>query len=179
MREGLTLALKLGLMMLVAGLCLAMTNYITEDPIEEQRLLNSSRLRAEVLSQADNTSPVDVPDAPATLLAAYTADNGAGYVFEMQITGFGGPMAVTVGIQADGTIEGVRIGDHSETPGLGAKAANEAFYGQYSGKNATALTVTKSAPGDGEIQAITAATITSSAVTNAVNDAIACFQALQ
>ena len=96
----------------------------------------------------------------------------------MDAKGFGGTVGLTVGV-SDGAITGVRIGSHSETPGLGAKAADEAFYGQFAGKSGE-LTVTKTgAVTDQEINAITAATITSKAVTGAVNEVLAAAQDLE
>ena len=65
------------------------------------------------------------------------------------------------------------IGTHSEPPGLGAKAADDSFLSQFTGKGGE-LTVNKNgAQNDSEISAITAATITSRAVTSAVNEAVA------
>ena len=61
----------------------------------------------------------------------------------------------------------------SDTPGLGLKAKEDDFKNQYAGKNAEALTVKKGGgAGETEINAISGATITSSAVTNAVNAAL-------
>ena len=73
-----------------------------------------------------------------------------------------------------GSFTGVRIGTHSETPGLGARAAEEKFYGQFTGKSGTLSVIKTGEAGDSEINAITAATITSTAVTNAVNEALDC-----
>ena len=73
----------------------------------------------------------------------------------------------------DGTITGVGIREISDTPGLGLKAKEPAYRDQFVGKNADVLTVTKSGQaGDDEINAISGATITSNATTNAVNAAL-------
>jgi electron transport complex protein RnfG len=168
---------KLAVMMLIAALCLGATNMVTAAPIQQQQEMQAESLRREVLPDASSFTPIEIEGAPAALLAAYEAPEG--YVFEMNASGFGGAMGVTVGINQEGILQGMRIGTHSETPGLGTKAAEEPFFGQYAGKAAQPLTVTKSTPGDGEIQAITAATVTSTAVTNAVNDAIACYALLK
>ena len=87
--------------------------------------------------------------------------------------GFGGDIQLTVGVK-DGVVTGVRIGTHSETPGLGARAAEEKFYGQFTGKSGALSVIKTGEAGDSEINAITAATITSTAVTNAVNEALDC-----
>ena len=65
---------------------------------------------------------------------------------------------------------GVQILTHSESPGLGANAVNSSFLNQYAGKGGQEISVVKNGqPGGAEIQAITGATITSKAVTRAVN----------
>ncbi len=175
MLKSIELPFKLALMMLIAALCLGLTNMVTADPIQRQKAIKAEALRIEALPGSGAFDEIEVPNAPDTLIGAYKSDKGC--VFEMSAGGFGGPVAVTVGITNDGKIAGVRIGDHSETPGLGANATNESFFGQYAGKLAKQLALVKSSPKDQEIQAITAATITSRAVTNAVNDAIACYEA--
>ena len=73
-----------------------------------------------------------------------------------------------VGVDTEGTVTGVRILSHSDTPGLGALATSPDFYEQFTGMSGT-LAVNKDG---GQVQAITSATITSRAVTVGVNDAI-------
>ena len=83
----------------------------------------------------------------------------------------------SVGIQNDGTVNGYSITDIAETPGLGMKAQEEAFYSQFEGKNVDSFTVVKAAPSsDSEIESISGATITSKAMANGVNACIAYFQ---
>jgi len=86
--------------------------------------------------------------------------------------GYGGDIQVTVGITTDGTISGVSILSISETAGLGMKATEPAFYEQYHGKQTESFYVSKDG-GNGEpIDALSGATITSRAVTGAVNAAL-------
>jgi electron transport complex protein RnfG len=78
-----------------------------------------------------------------------------------------------VGIsKAEEKITGMRVVKHSETPGLGALAVNQSFYSQFDGRKLSPLRVVRTSPGENDIEAITAATITTRAVTNAVNLAI-------
>lgn len=87
--------------------------------------------------------------------------------------GFGGDVVVSVAIKKDGSIGSVEFLLLQETAGLGQKAEEDEFKGQFEGKNANVLTVTTSGnAGDSEINAISGATITSDAVTNAVNAAL-------
>lgn len=96
-----------------------------------------------------------------------------GQAVEVEANGFGGPMKVMVGIAADGTILGYEILEHSETPGLGDQAGtwfkNADKPGQnIIGRKAGNLKVSKDG---GEIDAITAATISSRAFLKAINSA--------
>lgn len=86
---------------------------------------------------------------------------------------YGGTVKVSVGITLDGAITGVEILEINDTPGLGMKAKEPAFKDQYKGKSVEEFTVTKTgSTSDSEINAISGATITSSAVTNAVDAAL-------
>ena len=102
-----------------------------------------------------------------TITGIYAADNG-GYVITTAPGGFGGAVNTMVGIDADGVITGLRVTGHSETPGLGAKATEPAFYEQFAGKSGT-VTVTKDG---GEIVSITSSTITSRAVCAGAQEAL-------
>ena len=87
--------------------------------------------------------------------------------------GYGGDITFTVGIANDGTLNGISILNISETAGLGMNAAQPEWKAQYADKAVEQFTVTKSgASSDGEIDAISGATITSNAVTGAVNLAL-------
>lgn len=86
---------------------------------------------------------------------------------------YDGLVQILVGINADKTIKGIEMLELNDTPGLGQRAEEPEFKGQFAGKSGESLTVTKSGnAGEGEINAISGATITSRAVTNAVNAAL-------
>lgn len=87
--------------------------------------------------------------------------------------GYNGLVQISAGITAEGTLTGIGFLSISETPGLGMKASEPEFKGQFTGKAAQTLEVTKTAPSaDNQIQAISGATYTSNAVTGAANAAI-------
>jgi Na+-translocating ferredoxin:NAD+ oxidoreductase subunit G len=95
-----------------------------------------------------------------------------GYIYTVTPSGYGGELTVMVGISSpDAKLTGIKILKQNETPGLGAKSTEPEFFKQFAGKNLkTPLEVSKQAKGE-EIQAITAATITSKAVVKGVNEA--------
>lgn len=87
--------------------------------------------------------------------------------------GFGGDVKISVGITKDKKLNGIAFLTLAETPGLGMKAKGEKFSSQFKEKDATFLNVVKTgATKPDEIDAISGATITSRAVTGAVNAAI-------
>ena len=87
--------------------------------------------------------------------------------------GYNGTVQISVGIKSDGTVVGITFLTLEETPGLGMRAAEASFYGQYANKNTKEFKLVKGAAGaDDEISAISGSTITSTAVTNAVNAAL-------
>ena len=85
--------------------------------------------------------------------------------------GYGGDISVMTGVDKDGKVTGVNILSHSETAGLGANAVKESFRDQFVGL-VKGITVSKDKPGENSIDALTGATVTSRAVTKAVNAAI-------
>ena len=104
--------------------------------------------------------------------------NGAtiGIAIRTSRAGYGGPIKILVGINADSTISGIKILEHKETPGLGANAGSSAyyidrtkgihFYDQFAGKKASDPFVPKQ-----DVIVITAATITSQAVSESIRAA--------
>ena len=160
----------------IAALLLAGTNQVTSPVIEQLNIKASNEARIAVLPEAKDFKQVDksayASAGAKTAMEVYEGANGSdtvGYTIKTAPVGYGGPVEITIGISKDGKITGVNVGNNSETPGLGAKAADPAFYGQYKDKAAKPLEV---------IKAISGATITSKAVTSGVNEAIAIFGAI-
>lgn len=100
-------------------------------------------------------------------------DETSAWAVKSSVNGFGGPLTVLVGIQKGGEIFCTKVLEHSETPGLGAKCqTDEGFLDQFKGFDAKAGNLAVSKDG-GDIDAITASTITSRAYTLAVANAVA------
>ena len=149
----------------VAGL-LGFVNYMTADTIAAQTAQKAEAARRQVL-EAKDYEPMDVPEGSG-VTEAYRAGE-LGYVVRVSPTGFGGAIDMMVGISADGTVTGVAIVSQSETASLGANCTREDFRAQFTGRSGT-LAVSKDG---GEIDALTGATVTSRAVTQGVNTALA------
>ncbi len=152
---------------LVAALALAFTYNGTKDRIAQQEEATTVAVRQQLLPTAAGFEKVE----DSEIYRGVDADgNAVGYVTVNTVNGFGGEVEISVAVDTEGTIQGISVGgaNFKETAGLGAKSKEPAFTEQFKGKTAP-VALTKNG---GEIDAITAATITSSAVVRGVNDAV-------
>jgi len=163
----------------VAALSIAY-NY-TLDPIERQKRKTQETAMRIVLPRASEYREIQtektgsiaaVYEGHFTHEALYGSDL-VGYVVKLTPEGYSGKIDLIVGFSiSDELITGMRVLRHTETPGLGALAVKENFYSQFSSLNIVPLSVVRTSPGENEIQAITSSTITTKAITNAVNEAV-------
>lgn len=175
-KEVLVPTVSLFLICLVVTTLLAGTNAMTKQTIAQQKVQTEESSRRVVLPEAA-TFKEAAADGTVYYIGADAAGKEVGYVFSTESKGYGGTIKVMTGIGADSKVKGVVLLSQNETPGLGANAANDSFKSQYlQAVPADGFTVVKTAPADGEIAAMTGATISSKAVTNAVNAAVAVFQ---
>ena len=123
---------------IMSGL-LAATNNVTAPIIAEAERRANEEARMEVMPQADGFEEVAVDNVPDSITGVYRATNGAGYVFSLTTTGYGGKntLKMTIGIDMDGKITDTKVLSHSETAGLGSKITTDAFKGQFPGKDAS------------------------------------------
>ena len=160
------------MLFIIATVCTALlagTNLLTKDKIAALAIQAENEAKAAVI---DATAFSDAKEINGNIYYEALDENGnvTGYVFNVSAKSYGGLLTCMVGISAEERITGVEITSISDTPGLGMKATGADFLNQFSGKGAN-IKVNKNAPSDNEIQAITSATITSQAVTSAVNSA--------
>ncbi len=162
------------LITLAAGLCLGGVYALTKDAIADQAAAAAEAARRGALPEADAFEALTLP-AEAGLDWCYAGLQGGrlvGYVAQATVQGFGGPLEVVAGVNLEGALTGVSAGGSgfAETAGLGARAKEPAFGARFLGKQPP-LTVIKAgeAAGEDTVEAITAATVTSRAATQAVN----------
>ena len=178
----------------VSGLLLGVVYDITKEPIAQAQENTKQEAYRTVLSDASEFETVEFDaDTAASLLSenGYTSDviteiaegtdaSGAtvGYVISVQSSeAYDGSLSLSVGIASDGTVKGIEMLEISETAGLGMKADESEFKDQFKDKNVQKFTYTKTGEdGDDKIDAISGATITTNAVTNAVDSALVYFQ---
>jgi electron transport complex protein RnfG len=174
---------------LVAGFLLGFTYDLTKEPIRLQQEKAIQEACKAVFTQAENFMPITY--TPSTDLEAsmkknlvtvgtvYEAKDAAGqllgHVLEMTAKGgYAGDIVLYMGVTGDGLLNGISLLTISETPGLGMRA-EEVLVPQFVNRDSEAFTYVKSGGAQGEdtIDAISGATITTAAVTNAVNEGLA------
>ena len=96
---------------LVAGTALGITNALTAEPIKEQARIAAENARAQVLPAAASFEEVTVADGAAVdncYRGVDASGNAVGYVAQVTVQGFGGPIEVTVGVDAEGKLAGIQ-----------------------------------------------------------------------
>ena len=196
MKKILKDAFALLMITLVAGILLGFVYSITKEPIAQQEQLTKERSCQEVFADAaafENDTD-DLEAATAAMKAAgYEVqtlseilvakdDSGStlGYVLSLvDPEGYGGDISFMMGIRLDGTLNGISILSIGETAGLGMNADTDAFKSQFANKKVEKFTFTKTgSTSDSEIDALSGATITTTAMTNGVNAGLAAFSSL-
>jgi len=174
--------IKLGLiLMLICAVSAGSLSYVygvTSKIIDERKAQEVARAMAVVLPSAqdfERLSAEELADVKADarfagIEEAYRGSTDGevrGVVAKVLSSGYGGKIALLVGVNSDLAIEGLQVLSHSETPGLGGEITKPAFQSQFAGKGSSgALAVNKDG---GEIVAISSATISSRAVVAGVN----------
>ncbi|MBP5229619.1 MAG: RnfABCDGE type electron transport complex subunit G [Bacteroidales bacterium] len=175
------MALVLTLVCLGASAAVAVIYAVTKDPIEIAKADKTNKAIKQVVPAFDNNPSEEILNIPADLSSpqetnkVYVAKKGdeiVGYAVESTTTkGFGGAFTIMVGFTPNGEVYNTSVISHSETPGLGAKITDgqSHFITQWNGKNlvdgSVKIAVTKDG---GDIDAITASTITSRAYCDAM-----------
>lgn len=160
---------------IIIPLALSVTNKVTAKKIAELENENSKKNMQSLVSADDFEK---CSDGGIEYYTAIKGGDTAAYIFTESAKGYGGDVSVMTAVKPDGTIAGVAILDVSgETPGLGQNAAKESFYSQYAGlKKGVSLLKNGAKAENNEVDAVTGATITSTAVTRAVNAALDDFE---
>ncbi|MGE4551876.1 MAG: RnfABCDGE type electron transport complex subunit G [Desulfovibrionaceae bacterium] len=184
MGEILRMIVVLSLICGLSGLTLASLRDATRERIVLQELTFVQGPAIEhVLGQSDNNPIADRKTFPApgggevTVFPALRGGKLAGVALERFGKGFGGDLGVMVGFSmTDDTLTGIGITTMKETPGVGSRTTLPSFTAQFTGHKAANLALTKNG---GDVDAVSGATISSTAAVDAVNQAVALFTALK
>lgn len=184
MKETLTLTIKLLLICAIVTGLLAFVNHVTAPVIAENNQKSFEQTMSEVLPDAGTFSKLDPKNfAPSetgvTLDSIYQSKSGGYVASTICSEGYGGDINVMIGIYPDGAISHIKIMNMSETPGLGAKSTDPSFTNQYQHLTYPISVIKNAVPDENQIAAISGATVTSKAVTKAVNAALEAVQYIQ
>ena len=193
-------ALALTLITLVAGVALGGVYEITKDPIAKQEAQAKAEAYEQVFTDAAAFEEVEMDDTLIQTIRDQLDQEGykaqsieevmraedqcgetLGYAFAVVTSeGYGGDIRFSMGVQNDGTLNGISILSIGETAGLGMNADTPAFKDQFVGKQVEKLQYTKNgATQDDEINAISGATVTTNAMTNGVNAGLCAFRVME
>lgn len=185
-KESIKNTISLMLITLIAGLLLGAVYEITKEPIAKENQRAKEEAYKAVFADADSFEEIsfdadqvqkelDGQGLDASINEAMKVLDASGQQLGYVLTvtdheGYGGDIQYAMGVQSDGTLNGISFLSISETAGLGMKAKEDSFRKQFEGKNVDQIVYTKNgASADNEIDALSGATITTNAVTNGVN----------
>ena len=175
-------ALVLVIICFVSSFALSQTYTVTKPTIEKNAQIAADKARRVVLPKGDAFEPKKGKFDPA-IFDYYIAKNKVGAAITSSAKSYGGTIKVMVGINADGTIEGVTVTNHSDTPGLGTKAMTVEYLANYKGKTIKEVVPDMGAIGTDSIKknsnlnAISGATVSSNGIYHSVQAALAQFEA--
>ncbi|MBR4719214.1 MAG: RnfABCDGE type electron transport complex subunit G [Lachnospiraceae bacterium] len=188
MKENIRSIITLTLITLIAGVLLGYVYELTKEPIAARTLEAKLDAYHKVFPEAsdfkedqsiDLDTSTNVLDAAGysketvdeCLVAVDSSGNMLGHVLSVTTSeGYGGDIRISMGVGNDGILKGIEILSISETAGLGMKADTDEFKSQFTDKNVSKFSYTKTgATADYEIDALSGATITTNAMVNAVN----------
>lgn len=157
----------------VAGLLLAVTEFITKPRILRNRQLQLQQAKKDVLPQAAFFYSGTVSDKESNEEVEYTAGfcenrKMVGLIFTVSPSGYAGPINMVLGIDKSGDLSGISVLSHTETPGLGSKIEDKDFISAVINAARNAEINFGLRQDGGDVDAITAATISSKAFLDGV-----------
>ncbi len=172
------MVLTLGIVTLFAATALGLIYELTKEPIARAKKAKKMEAIREVLpgfnnNPGNNKKAYQVGEDSVKIYMAEMNDNAVGYAVETFTNqGYSGKIRIMVGFLPNGEINGISVIQHQETPGLGSKIekGKSDFIDQFVGKDPSAFSLEVKKDG-GDVDAITAATITSRAFCGAVKRA--------
>lgn len=166
--------IALSLVSAISAFCVGSVYTLTKESIANAEKKKMEEALRAVLPSFDAVENITVNSADGEELDAYLASfNGEEVGVAINTftkKGFSGEIRLMVGFLPNGSIYKVNVLSHSETPGLGSKMTDESFYSQFEGKTPGDFTLSVKKDG-GDVDAITAATISSRAYCDAVDRA--------
>lgn len=166
---------------LVCSSLLALVYAVTKKPIEDAAKVKLESAISEVVPAFERLSQKQSLELDGKTYEYYSVSDSTGvlaYAINSSAIGFGGPIKVMVGVQPDGVVYNTAVLSHAETPGLGAKCEDAKFADQFKMFNPLERKLSVKNDG-GDIDAITASTITSRAYVVAIETALKVYEAIK
>lgn len=152
---------------------LAATNSVTDPIIDEATRVAQQKARTELLPEAEDFEPVTGVEVE-NVSDIYASTNDVGVIITSSAKGYGGDVVVMTAFNPDGTIKQIKVTEQAETKGIGSKVvATPSYWENYMGLDASDALVLNE-----DVDAVTSATISSTALINAVNSAIEAYNAI-
>lgn len=168
----LGITLKLLIISAVTALLLSGVNALTAARIAENNEREKQNAIAAIFPDSDSSRLSDaVAEDVNSVYLVFAGDELLGYAASVSPMGFGGELDMMVGVAADGSVSGIEIVAHSETPGLGSRVNSESYLSQYAGLGGSLAL-------GSDVDAITGSTISSKAVLRGVNSALDAYSAV-
>jgi len=175
MKEIIMLGVVLGLVSMIAALGLSVTYSVTKERIQKQAELALDKARKEIFPEANEfviNEEMTGKTVGSTVVKEFYSVLGnnqeeLGVLFTANTPGYGGNIVFILGLTNEGLVKSVRVTEHTETPGLGANIIKPSFLDQFHQKKISDDFIVKK-----DVKAITAATISSKALTNGIKSLI-------
>lgn len=168
------LVVVLAVISLVMALLLGMVNDVTKPAIDANKLAKTQKAMTKVLPADSYNELKDFKSTDPYVTGVYEAGEDGYVVLTTPTSGFSGAIDMMVGVDNDGVVTGIAIITHAETSGLGSNATKPEWQKQFVGQSGEV----KVKKDGGTIDSITGSTITSRAVCDGVNSALAAVEEL-
>ncbi|MFH1904120.1 MAG: RnfABCDGE type electron transport complex subunit G [bacterium] len=170
MRNILKLSASLLIIATISGTILGIIYTVTKEPIAKRVKLEEEKALKDIFSEATSFNLTTGKDNYA-YYKVYTKNKLIGYAIDASGKGFGSTIKIKVGMNLSKTIKSIRITSQNETPGLGTRIKRKKFANQFMNKTLKQVLLKKDSS-KGTIDALTGATISSRAVSEAVQKSI-------
>lgn len=163
------IALNLTMVCLISGIIIATVYFFTEPITVKKNAQLKQQSMQELVPKADSFTAIK---GKSGWYEAVKDKKTIAYVVPADTKGYGGTIELLVAVSTKGSVMDFQILSANETPGLGSNASKDSFRNQFKDKTSKDLTVVKDKTNTKNIQAMTGATITSTAVTKGVKAAV-------
>ncbi|MEW8956880.1 RnfABCDGE type electron transport complex subunit G [Clostridium sp.] len=179
MKSHIKIGIILCIVTTIAGVLLGFSYEGTKELIKENSKIDKKELEA-LMPEATTVEIMDIDlssnEYVKEILEGVKDDTTCGYLIKTISKGFHGDVEVMVSLDLQGTVNAIKVLSHSETPGVGSKIEKKEFSDKFKLKKGEKLSLVKTSTSkSNEVEGISGATVSSTAVVNGVNEALKIF----